>query len=116
MPYPRYNPSIMQDFYRERTSSDPYARMQSQPQVHQWPQRPLSLQNFNQFPVNGPQFCPYPIQNPPQLFNINSDSIGFGQQTSVSVHSIGWNNESNVTPGCDQGAAVPMKNIGFYYS
>ena len=92
-PYPRYNPSIMQDMFRERTSSDPYARYQNQPQVHQWTPRPLSLQNFNQIPVNGPPFYPYQLQNSPQVFNNmnpNPNSIGFVQQPSASSDSIGW--------------------------
>ncbi|KAL7011246.1 hypothetical protein ACKWTF_014188 [Chironomus riparius] len=79
IPYPRYNPSVMQDMFREPTSSDSYARLQNQPHVHQWTPRPLSLQNVNQIPVSGPPFYPYQVQNSPQPFHMNPNpsAIGF---------------------------------------
>ena len=95
----------MQDFFRERTSSDPYARMQNQPEVHQWTPRPLSLQNFNHAQLNGYYGYPYQVQNSHHPIN----SVGFCQQPAVSVDSIGWNNDG---PPSYNNAATSLP-IGF---
>lgn len=71
IPQPNYLPRNMHNFSRERTSSDPNARTQNHPRVHQLAQsnqtRPRSLQNVN-------RIIPSAVVHPSQLHSFQTNS------------------------------------------